>query len=264
VFISSPVGGPGYDKDDLAKGGNGYVPITLQYGEYKATEARVHSIAAGDPVEPGIDNRSYKEKTITAANYNDLKTIQETKVAMKGKPVIVVITLSKPAILAEFEKEASAIVANFGVQNQAILEILSGAAEPSTLLPIQMPANMKTVELQDEDIPHDMVCYKDVDGHEYDFGFGMNWKGVIHDNRTAKYVDRISRPAISVKGTTVTLSCLTPDVKIYYSTDGSTPTFTQAREYSKSFTINKGTIVKAIAKKYAYDNSSLAEYDSPE
>ena len=33
-------------------------------------------------------------KTITAANYNDLKTIRETKEAMKGKPVIVVIMLA--------------------------------------------------------------------------------------------------------------------------------------------------------------------------
>jgi beta-glucosidase len=176
----------------------------------------------------------------------------------------VVITLSKPAVLAEFEKDANAIVANFGVQNQAILDILTGEAEPSGLLPIQMPVNMKTVELQDEDIPHDMVCYKDVEGHDYDFGFGMNWKGVIRDSRTAKYVDLVSRPTVSVKGNTVTLICRTPDAKIYYSTDGTTPTFSQAREYSKGFTIGKGTIVKAIAKKYAYDNSSLVEYVSPQ
>jgi beta-glucosidase len=89
----------------------------------------------------------------------------------------------------------------------------------------------------------------------------MNWKGVIHDGRTAKYVDLVGKPKINVKGTTVTLSCPTPDVKIYYSTDGSTPAFTQSQEYSKAFAISKGTIVKAIAKKYGYDNSSLVEYD---
>ena len=87
---------------------------------------------------------------------------------LKGKPVIVVITLTKPAIPGEFEPDANAIVATFGVQNQAVLDILTGAAEPSGLLPFQMPANMKTVELQDEDIPHDMICYKDADGHTYD------------------------------------------------------------------------------------------------
>ncbi|MDB5143301.1 MAG: bglX 2, partial [Mucilaginibacter sp.] len=259
VFISGPSGGAGYDSDDVAKGGNGYVPVTLQYGEYTANDARAHSIAAGDPVEPGVDNRSYKGKTITAANYNDLKTIRETKAAMKGKPVIVVMMLSRPAIPAEFEKDASAIVANFGVQNQAILDILSGAVEPSGLLPFQMPANMKTVELQDEDIPHDMICYKDAARHTYDFGFGMNWKGVIHDARTAKYVDVIKKPRISIKNGTVTITCTTPGVKIYYTTDNATPAFIEANLYSKSFKLSNGVTVKAIAKKYGFDNSGLVE-----
>src|SRR6201996_1568115 len=105
VFVSSPSGGAGYDAEDVKNGGNGYVPITLQYGNYTASEAREHSIAAGDPVEPGITNRSYKGKSITAANYNDLKTVEETKKAMNGKPVIVAITLGKPAVLAEFEHD---------------------------------------------------------------------------------------------------------------------------------------------------------------
>jgi len=260
VFVSSPSGGAGYDKEDVAKGGSGYVPITLQYDAYTANDARAHSIAAGDPVEPGVDNRAYKGKTITAANYNDLKTIRETKAAMKGKPVIVVITLSKPAIPAEFEKDANAIVANFGVQNQAILDILSGAAEPSGLLPFQMPANMKTVELQDEDIPHDMICYTDAAGHTYDFGFGLNWKGVIQDARTAKYVDVIKKPVIHLKGGIVSIRCATKDVKIYYTTDGSTPAFVDANAYTKPFTIKKGAVVKAIAKRYGFDNSGLTEY----
>jgi len=260
VFVSSPSGGAGYDADDVKKGGNGYVPITLQYGAYTANDAREHSIAAGDPVEPGITNRSYKGKDITAANLNDLKTIEETKKAMNGKPVIVAINLSKPTIPAEFEKDANAIVGSFGVQNQAILDILTGAAEPSALLPFQMPANMQTVELQDEDIPHDMICYTDADGHTYDFGFGMNWKGVIHDARTAKYVNRIAKPMISVKGATVTITSQTAGTKIYYTINGSTPAFVKADEYTKPFTINKGSTVKAIAKKFGVDNSDLVVY----
>jgi beta-glucosidase len=258
VFVSSPSGGAGYDSDDVAKGGSGYVPITLQYGQYTADHARAHSIAAGDPAEPNVNNRAYKGKTITAANYNDLKTIRETKEAMKGKPVIVVINLSKPAIPAEFEKDANAIVATFGVQNQAILDILTGAAEPSGLLPFQMPANMKTVELQAEDIPLDMICYTDGEGNAWNFGYGLNWKGVIHDARTAKYVNIVKSPVISLKGTTVSLSSATPGAKIYYTTDESTPSFTDLHAYSKPFTIKKGTVVKAIAKIYGKDNSTLA------
>lgn len=51
-----------------------------------------------------------------------------------------------------------------------------------------MPADMKTVEEQQEDVAFDMICYRDSEGHVYDFGFGMNFDGVISDERTRKYV----------------------------------------------------------------------------
>jgi beta-glucosidase len=165
VFASSPSGGPGYEAQDVKNGGTGYVPITLQYEPYTAIDAREHSIAAGDPAEPTVKDRTYRGKSNTATNLQDLKTIRETKAAMNGKPVIVVLTLSKPMVFSEFEKDANAIVVNFGVQNQAILDILTGVSEPSGLLPVQMPADMKTVELQNEDIQHDMICYTDDSGN---------------------------------------------------------------------------------------------------
>jgi len=106
---------------------------------------------------------------------------------MNGKPVIVLANLSNPMVFSEFEKDVHAIVAHFEVQDQALLDILTGAAEPSGLLPMQMPANMKTVELQYEDVPHDMECYVDSEGNTYDFAFGLNWNGTINDSRTEKY-----------------------------------------------------------------------------
>ena len=50
-----------------------------------------------------------------------------------------------------------------------------------------MPASMKEVELQCEDLPWDMTPYTDLDGNVYDFAYGLNWKGVISDARTRKY-----------------------------------------------------------------------------
>ena len=260
VFISGPAGGAGYDKNDVANGGTGYVPITLQYGPYTANDAREHSIAFGDPAEPTVKDRTYKGKSMTAANLQDLKTIQETKAAMQGKPVIVILTTQKPVVPAEFEKEANAILLSFGVQNQAILDIVSGVAEPSGLLPMQMPVNMQTVELQHEDIPHDMVCYTDQDNHSYDFGFGLNWKGVIQDARTLKYAGQIAKPKISVKGNLATITSITPDAKIYFTVNGSTPSFVFGNEYSQPFTVKNGTTIKAIAKKYGVNNSSLVSF----
>ena len=186
VFIASPNGGPGYSRDDVEAGGNGYVPISLQYSTYTAEYARDPSIAGGDLLED-FTNRSYKGKTITVSNTFDLNMVLDTYKVMKGKPVIVSIAMSNPMVFGEFEEKASAIIVNYGVQDQAVMDILTGAAEPSGLLPMQMPANMRTVEEQYEDVPHDMECYVDSEGNTYDFAFGLNWKGVIEDARTAKY-----------------------------------------------------------------------------
>ena len=70
---------------------------------------------------------------------------------------------------------------------QAVLDIISGRREPSALLPMQLPADMKTVEQQHEDVPRDMVYYTDSEGNTYDFAFGLDWKGVIRDARVEKY-----------------------------------------------------------------------------
>lgn len=186
VFIVSPNSGNGYNSDDTKTGGNGYLPISLQYGEYKATTARVTSIAGGDPLET-FTNRSYKDKSVKAINITDLSMVTDTYNKMNGKPVIVSVNMSNPMVFGEFEKDAHAILINFGVQDQAILEILTGSADPSGLLPMQMPVNMVAVEKQHEDVPEDMECYKDSEGHLYDFGYGLNWKGVIKDSRVMKY-----------------------------------------------------------------------------
>ena len=187
VFISSPNSGGGYSSADAKAGGNGYVPVSLQYGEYTATNARDTSIAGGDPLE-NFTNRSYKGKSVKAINITDLGMVTDTYSKMKGKPVIVSVIMNNPMVFSEFEKNANAILVNFGVQDQALMDIITGKAEPSALLPLQMPADMNIVETQFEDVPHDMKVYTDEDGNKYDFGFGLNWKGIIKDARTAKYI----------------------------------------------------------------------------
>jgi len=195
VFVSSPYqnsDGGGYDSTDRAFGGNGYVPIPLQYGPYTAKTARAKSIVTADhhpAIDPGITNSSYKDKTVTATNFSDLQNIEITRSMMGRKPVIVVANLSKPMIFNEFEGKVDGIIARFTTSEKSVLDIISGRYEPSALLPLQMPANMETVEKQFEDVPFDMIPHKDTEGHSYDFGYGLNWSGVIKDARTKKYVD---------------------------------------------------------------------------
>ena len=188
VVINNPENGrtAGYSSDLAEKGDNGFLPISLQYSTYKATEARDPSIA-GDKRPTDILNRTYKNKRVKANNSTDLEMILKTRQVMGDKPVIVILQMKNPTVVAEFEQLVDALIINFNVQDQAVLDIISGKVEPSGLLPLQMPANMATVEQQFEDVPFDMKVYMDSEGNAYDFAFGLNWNGVISDERTAKF-----------------------------------------------------------------------------
>lgn len=192
VYIESPKSyGMGYDKADLAAGGNGYIPITLQYRPYTASEARAHSLA-GDPSEPFPD-RSYRGKTARAQNESDLDMLEATRAVMGDKPVIVIMAMSNPTVMAEVEPLADAILVGFSVQTQAFLDLITGRAEPSGLLPFELPASMAAVERHCEDRPHDIEPYTDACGNSYAFAFGLDFSGPISDARTRRYKGRYKK-----------------------------------------------------------------------
>lgn len=186
VSIKSPVGHWGFVMPDEKYPEGHYNPISLQWGPYTATNARAHSIAGGDPHESSA-NRSYRGFTEISSNSTDALLVQTTKAVMGDKPVIVMVAMERPFVPAEIEHWADALLVSCGVSNNALLDILSGVAEPYGLLPCQLPAHMETVEAQCEDVPRDMECYRDAQGHVYDFAFGMDWKGVINDTRVKRY-----------------------------------------------------------------------------
>ncbi|GGC84962.1 glycoside hydrolase family 3 protein [Enterococcus wangshanyuanii] len=171
LFLESPKT-YGYSNED---NGNGYLPISLQYKPYTAKFARKESLAG--------DDRSYKGKKNTASNGQDIETLERLKKQYPDVPIIVSLTLKNPTVVAEFEPYVDAIIVDFGVQTQAILSVFSGDFTPSGLLPFQMPADMETVEKQQEDVPLDMKCYSDEFEHTYDFGFGMDFDETIVDER---------------------------------------------------------------------------------
>lgn len=189
LYIFSPEGNWGYSEKDVQQGGTGYVPISLQYEDYTATSARAQSIAGGD-IKESFTNRTYLGKSDYSYNRYDMLQVIQTKQLMGDKPVIVLVQPARPFIPAEIEPYSDGLLLGFGVKDQAYLDILCGDAEPYGLLPMQLPKDMHTVETQLEDMAHDMECYTDTDGHTYDFAFGMNWKGVIHDARVRKYAKR--------------------------------------------------------------------------
>lgn len=170
VFINAPMPLKGYD--------NGYVPKPLQYSPYVASSAREHSIAGGDPYEKGSD-RGYRGKSAQVYNSSDLDLVRTVRDKMGDRPVVLVVQYENPFVPAEIEPYADAILLVSFVQHPVVMEIIKGDFEPSGKLPCQLPADMETVEMQYEDTPFDMECYKDSDGNVYDYSFGLSWKGII-------------------------------------------------------------------------------------
>ncbi|MBQ6539606.1 MAG: glycoside hydrolase family 3 C-terminal domain-containing protein [Oscillospiraceae bacterium] len=218
IVINAPSGG-GYDSGDFNRGGNGYVPMTLQYSSYTATTAREHSIASNPNVYwerygYDVENRSYKDKTyVNRSNVNALNNFNSLIEQAKAKeiPVIVYVRASNPMVFSEIEPSADAILVGYNITTQAALDIATGKVEPSGMLPMQQPANMEAVEAQFEDAGHDMECYVDAAGNKYDFGFGLNYKGVIgvdsEDARYEKYVLSGEATATTIKGGSTTGKC---------------------------------------------------------
>ena len=176
VFAESPACNP-YSREDAAAGGNGYLPITLQYRPYTASEARQPSIAGGDFRENFTD-RSYRGKVNTAVNESDLDNIITCRARMGNKPVIVVETMNNPMVVGEFEPQVDALLAEFGVSREAVLDVIFGRYTPQGRLPAQLPADMACVERHCEDLPLDLIPYTDELGHRYDYGFGLGYDGL--------------------------------------------------------------------------------------
>ena len=189
IFADAPRAGimvEGYNKQTKT-----YEPISLQYGTYTAEYARDPSIA-GDLLEDGTrENRTYKGVTVTVSNSGTLNTILNFKKELGDKPLVVAFACDNPFVFSEFEDQVDAILVRYGsdVKAAAAAKIIGGQFEPTALLTSCMPASMRAVEEHDEDMPRSIECHVDTEGNTYEFGFGMNWSGVIDDERTAKWKD---------------------------------------------------------------------------
>ena len=86
---------------------------------------------------------------------NGDKDFEEIKRITAAVPTIVTVYLDRPAILAPLRDRASALLANFGVSDDALLDVVTGVAQPGGRLPFELPSSMEEVEAQKSDVPHD-------------------------------------------------------------------------------------------------------------
>jgi len=84
-------------------------------------------------------------------------------------PTVVTVYLDRPAILAPFKETARALIANFGVSDEALIDVLTGRAKPEGKLPFELPSSMEAVAAQRPDVPHDSARPL------YPFGYGLRY-----------------------------------------------------------------------------------------
>ena len=83
------------------------------------------------------------------------KEFEEIKRITAAVPTVLTITLDRPAILTGVKDRATALLANFGVSDAALLDVITGVVQPQGRLPFELPSSMAEVEAQKSDVPHD-------------------------------------------------------------------------------------------------------------
>ncbi|MCR4870237.1 MAG: twin-arginine translocation signal domain-containing protein [Atopobiaceae bacterium] len=175
-----------------AQPGPYFKPISLQYRPYTADGPNVRKISLNPDAD--TDNRSRFGESTFANNESDLDAVIALKESLpEGAKLILIVDADRPMCFGEIEPYADAILLGFvssengGIADQAYANIITGAAEPYGLLSHPMPKDMDAVEALNEDTPRSVECYTDAMGNTYEFAFGLNWSGVIDDERTATY-----------------------------------------------------------------------------
>lgn len=75
--------------------------------------------------------------------------------ASASVPTILAIFLDRPAILTNVQNKTSAILANYGASDEAVLDVILGRAKAKGRIPAELPRSMGAVEEQDPALPDD-------------------------------------------------------------------------------------------------------------
>nr|AIA94506.1 CAZy families GH3 protein [uncultured Actinosynnema sp.] len=72
-------------------------------------------------------------------------------------PLVLIVTLTRPAILTEAVPYVSALLADYGASDAAVLSVLSGCERPTGRLPFELPRSVLAVEAGSPDAGADTV-----------------------------------------------------------------------------------------------------------
>ena len=85
-------------------------------------------------------------------------------------PTVIDVYLDRPAVLTPFVDTAAAIVANYGITEEALVEVLFGEASPQGRLPFDLPRSDAAVAASRSDVPFD------TENPVFSFGHGLRYR----------------------------------------------------------------------------------------
>ncbi len=144
--------------------------VAKRYGKVFATpeEADFAILRLSTPFEP---RKGFLEQHFHAGDL-DFKGDELTRILdiCEKVPTIVDIYLDRPAVIPEIAGKCAGLVANFGANDTAILDMIFGNFNPMGKLPFELPSSMEAVKVQKEDVPYDS------ENPLFEFGFGLSYE----------------------------------------------------------------------------------------
>ena len=139
--------------------------LPAEWESVDATDAEISIVRLAAPFEPrdtyflesGMEQGSLDFPSEVIESLRDLAATTR---------LVVAVTLSRPAILTQIAEFATAIVADYGASDDALMNALTGAIEPEGRLPFELPRSMQAVE----------ASHSDVAGGTVDPLFPANWR----------------------------------------------------------------------------------------
>ena len=127
-----------------------------------AEEADVAIVRLTDP--RGGDDLTDLDFTGAEADFQALQAAHAA-----GALTIAVPQLSRPLVLGNVVESSDAVLGAYGVSDEALLAVVTGAAEPEGRLPFELPSSMAEVDAQLPDVPNDTATPL------FAYGFGLSY-----------------------------------------------------------------------------------------
>jgi beta-glucosidase len=144
--------------------------IARAYGEVveRVEDAELAILRLKAPFEQRDGN--FLERLFHAGDLDFKKPDKSRILGILSKvPTVVDIYLDRAAVIPEIAAGAAALLANFGANDAAVLDVIFGRFAPSGKLPFELPSSMEAVRQQKPDVPYDS------ENPLFPFGYGLTY-----------------------------------------------------------------------------------------